>query len=131
MIGEKSILIIEDEAPLKAALKYVFSSKDYIVQEAGSGVDALEKLKSFKPTVILTDISMPDMNGLEFITQLRENEWGKNAHVVVLSNFDSLDLMSKALEMGVREYFVKSSLPIDKIVEHVEKKCAELLSKAD
>jgi len=68
------ILVVEDEQTVRENLCDLLMMKDYQVLYAGNGVEALDVLKNFKVDLIITDIMMPVMDGIEFLNKLKENE---------------------------------------------------------
>ena len=84
----KRILIIEDEAPLREAFALLLRSEGYEVEVAENGKVGLEKLETFKPDLILLDLLMPVMNGMEFLKAeaVRRNSQTHTYKTFVLSN---------------------------------------------
>lgn len=66
------LLIVDDEQSIRALFEYVFIDAEYTVETAINGADALTKLASFTPDIMLIDIAMPEMNGKEFIINLKK-----------------------------------------------------------
>lgn len=77
------ILIIDDDFRLRKSLSTILQEKGYQVDIAENGIEALKRLDYFQPDVILTDISMPDMDGIEFLKIISNQQ--KNLPVVVMS----------------------------------------------
>ncbi|MFA6435311.1 MAG: response regulator [Elusimicrobiales bacterium] len=65
-----NILIVDDDYSIRELYKYIFAELGYTVETAVNGREALEKIKAFKPDCMLVDISMPEMDGCEFIARL-------------------------------------------------------------
>lgn len=90
----KKILIVEDELPLREAFAFLLQSEGYEVQVAENGKVGLEKLKSFHPDIILLDLLMPVMNGIEFLkAQSKQRSSSVQYKTLVLSNLS--DPMSR------------------------------------
>lgn len=90
----KKILIIEDELPLREAFAFLLQSEGYEVEVAENGKIGLEKLKSFHPDIILLDLLMPVMNGIEFLkAQSKQLTSSVTYKTLVLSNLS--DPMSR------------------------------------
>ena len=91
---EKKILIVDDEVDLCEILGFLFESDKWEVRTASNGAEALKLVESFQPQVILSDINMPDMDGL----QLLENLFQKNLDtpVILLTGFRDSQKMQKA-----------------------------------
>jgi len=76
-----------------------------VVSEASNGLDALKLLEAHKPDLILTDIRMPAMDGLEFVSHIRRKH--PDTIVIILSGFKSFDYAQAAIKLGVMDYLVK------------------------
>jgi signal transduction histidine kinase len=99
------VLMVEDDYLVSELIKATLAELDYVVAgEATSGLEALEMTKNLKPDVILMDIKMPDMNGLEAAQQIHEQ---CPTPVVVLTAYDTKDLVEQAREVGVSAYLTK------------------------
>lgn len=113
------VLIIDDEKLVREGLKTVIKWSDYNFYVCGEGVDGfdgLEKMDSLKPDLVLVDIKMPEMDGLEFIRQAKKK--GHNAKFVILSGFSDFIYAKKAIELGVNSYLLKP-VEDDELIEKV------------
>ena len=123
---KKKILIVEDEIPLLQLLADQLNRQGLIVFEAKNGVEGLKTALEAKPDLILLDIAMPEMDGIDMLKKLRDDVWGKNARVLILSNFSDSDKIAAALGEGGFEYLIKSDWSLErlliKIKETLEKK---------
>jgi CheY-like chemotaxis protein len=72
--------------------------------------------------MILLDIQMPVMDGLEMLDNLRQDKWGKQAEVILLTNFSGMDKVAKAAERGAYDYLVKSDWKNEEIIKKVKTK---------
>lgn len=102
---EKKLLIVDDETDLLDVLISITKQAGWTVDSASNGRIALEKVNSFKPHVILSDISMPDLDGIQLLQKLYES--GSEIPVVFLSGFRDLDRMSKAWAYCAFEFLDK------------------------
>ena len=108
----KTILIADDSATMRAMLVSVVESLgDYHIVEASSGFDALRFLPRGHIDLILTDINMPDINGLELISYLRKNPNYKDIPVFIISSEGSAKDVEKGKQLGADEYVVKPFSP--------------------
>ena len=114
-----SILVVEDEASLRNAQKITLTQEGYTVFEAGDGVDALERAIREHPDLILLDLTMPKMGGIEFLQKLRKDKWGNDAKVFIFTNGDDASTLPDAIKLGVHNYLIKSETRLDKLVELV------------
>ena len=108
----KTILIADDSATMRAMLVSVVESVgDYHIVEASSGFEALRLLPRGHIDLILTDINMPDINGLELISYLRNNPNYKNIPVFIISSEGNAKDIEKGKRLGADEYVVKPFSP--------------------
>ena len=124
MENKKKVLIVEiveDEATLSNALSDKFSHEHFEVLKAKNGEEGLSIALRERPDIILLDIIMPVMDGITMLHKLREDEWGKKAHVVVLTNVSDMSGIARAIENGAFEYYVKSDTQIEDIVASVKR----------
>ncbi len=80
----KKILIVEDDAEMRKLIVDAFNKKGFTTAQASDGEGGLKVAADFKPDSILTDLMMPNMDGLTMIKQLREAEWSKNIPITIL-----------------------------------------------
>src|SRR5262249_37320150 len=98
----------------------------YEVSVAADGVEGLEQVSKSMPDLILLDIMMPRMNGVEFLEHLKDLEHGHQVPVIITSNDSSLDTISRGAELGVRGYIVKSNESMKTIMASIDRVFAEL-----
>ncbi|MFZ2303466.1 MAG: response regulator [Minisyncoccia bacterium] len=123
MTGQKKIiLVVEDEEPLQMVLRDVLTVEGYKIIEAKNGIEGLEMSLKEHPDLILLDILMPKMDGLEMLKKLREDDWGRKVPVIVLTNLSDNEDVSKAVEEDVFEYFVKTDIRIDEVITRIREK---------
>ena len=125
MSNTKKILIVEDEATLRHALRDELKRERYIILEAENGKKGLETAKKEHPDLILTDIVMPKMNGLKMLDELRKDKWGKNANIIILTVLNEDKKVIDALEKGVYDYLVKADWKIEDIAKKVKEKLTD------
>ena len=104
---KNTILVIDDDSELLAGLKDLLEGYDYSVVTATDGVGGLLKLKTVIPNLILLDISMPGMDGLEVLAKLKSNPDTSSIPVVMLTAIADTNTLWKAQEMGAVDYIVK------------------------
>jgi CheY-like chemotaxis protein len=110
-IIESSILVVEDDLEIQSILKNLFSKKFSKVFIAGNGLIALDILKEQKPDLILTDLHMPEMNGIDFIFKLRAE--GKNTPVIIVSSSKDREDLLKAVKLGANDFVEKPFKKVD------------------
>lgn len=119
---KKIILVVEDEEPMQLVLRDVLKVEGYDVLEAKNGIEGLELALKEHPDLILLDILMPKMDGLEMLKNLRTDEWGRKVPVIVLTNLSDNEDIAKAVEDDVFEYFVKTDIRIDEVIQRIRDK---------
>ena len=118
----KKILIVEDEISLLNILVDKFTDEGYAVTKSVDGKDGLNKAISEHPDLILLDINLPVMNGIEMLKELRKDEYGKDAEIILLTNYDDYHMVTDALALGAHDYLVKSDWKLEDIVKMVSEK---------
>lgn len=107
------ILIVEDEIRIRKGMSNLIENhtKHTIVGEAQNGQEGIEMAMLYMPDLIITDIRMPVMDGLEMMRQLREleGEW----HFVILSGYSEFEYAKKAIQYGADDYLIKPLAPDD------------------
>ena len=116
-----TILVVDDEYLVRTGIRETIHWESYnlqIIGEASNGVEGLAAAQSLHPDIIITDIRMPQMDGIEFMAKLREE--GLDSKVVVLSGYDEFDYAQSALNYGASAYLLK---PIDnqQLIETIQK----------
>jgi len=105
------VLVVDDEPNARTALAELLRGEDYTVETAGDGFKALGKLAEFEPEVILTDLKMPGMSGLDLMARLRElGERGgpeKDVCVIVITAFGAIESAVTAMKEGAADYLTK------------------------
>lgn len=102
--GTKVVLVIEDEAPIRRFLKVSLTDHEYIFREALSGREGLSKVVAERPDIVILDLGLPDMDGLEVVRQLRE--W-TTVPIIILSARGQEKDKVEALDAGADDYLTK------------------------
>jgi len=102
------ILIVEDDPLMSRMYQKIFTFEGYEVEIAGDGEEGLEKVRAGKPTLVLLDIMMPKMNGLQVLEKLKSDPETKSIPVVMLTNLAGQQDAETALTKGAIKYIVKS-----------------------
>ena len=101
----ESILVIEDEPDLRDGLKHNLELEKYVVDTAATGTEGLAKAKSMEPSLILLDLMLPELSGLEVLRQLRDE--GNVTPVIILSAKGQDHEKVEGLELGADDYVSK------------------------
>ncbi len=102
------VLVVEDEEMIRRGivLGVDWAALDcVVVGEAANGEEALEAVEKYAPSLIITDLKMPKMDGLEMLRRLRER--GSGVYVIILTAYDSFDYARSALRLGAADYLLK------------------------
>jgi len=116
----KQILIIEDDPYVRSFYERLFRNDEHDVILAGSGLEGLQLAEKLQPALILLDMVMPEMNGMEVLEKLKTNIATKSLRVVMLTNIDDMSVIQEAQRKGVDGFIVKAYYEPDKLREHVE-----------
>jgi two-component system, cell cycle response regulator DivK len=106
----KRILIIEDNEDNLYMIKFILEQNKFSVITAANGMEGFEKSITNRPDLILMDIQLPDMNGLEVTKMIRQSEIGNSIPIVALSSYAMTGDREKAVKAGCTDYIEK---PID------------------
>lgn len=108
----RRVMIIDDEKALRGLLKRIIPWKELnlqVVGEAGSGVEAINIIDELRPHIVLVDIQMPFMNGLEFASIAKERY--PDLKIIILTAYEEFEYAKKCIAIGVVDYLLK---PIDR-----------------
>ena len=121
-----SVLLVEDEAPLREALAKLLRSEGFSVHQAADGEEGLAQAKKFHPDAILLDIAMPRMDGMTMLQHVREEgDWGRHVMIVVLTNLSADDKILRGIVTHEPAfYLVKSDWHAGEVI-HKVKECLE------
>lgn len=120
------VLIADDEENIRTALEKVVdwnSIGAYVCATAQNGREALEKIKKHQPDILLMDIRMPGMSGLEVIQHIRQSN--PEIRAIVLSGYDDFSYAQQAIQFGAMNYLLKPSPP-EQILEAVDEVCRKI-----
>lgn len=121
-------MIVEDNAIYRYAIKSIIRWEDYgfqIVSEALNGVHALDLLQHQHVDLIVTDISMPEMNGIDLIQQVKQKD--ASIKIVALSSFDDFRFVKEALKLGAEDYLLKHDLEPDTLQQLLQQMHAKIV----
>ncbi len=102
------ILVVEDEQTLSEAYDFILSNAGYTVKVANDGQDALDQTTRFEPDLILLDLRMPRVGGIEFLKQYNLTHDHPKVQVIVFSNLDTQKEIDEAYQLGAHRYIVKA-----------------------
>ncbi len=104
-----NVMIVDDHSLIREGLKQLleFDGTIKVVGEASNGIECLEKITICNPDVLLLDINMPEMNGIEVLKKMKED--GTQIKVLILTVHNEMDYLMKAVDIGVDGYILKDS----------------------
>jgi twitching motility two-component system response regulator PilH len=118
-MSDTRILLIEDDKFLRRACEVGLKKRGFDVVTANDGEEGLQKAQAESFDIILMDMLMPKLSGLEALEALKKDDRTRGIPVVILSN-SSLDTdMQRAMELGAAGYMVKASLSLQELGDHV------------
>lgn len=100
-----TVMIVEDDPSTRRLYRFLLANSGYTVVEAEDGIAALEHLQKTAVDVIITDMNMPRMGGMELVRALRQNHSG--VYVIMVTAFGTPDTEKNAYRAGVNEYLTK------------------------
>lgn len=104
----KTILIIEDEKALNDAYRMILEAEGYKVTAAFDGDEALRLTRTLEPDLILLDLRMPKMNGLEFLKEYKPKEKHPKVKIIIFSNLDMQSEIDEGYKLGADRYMLKA-----------------------
>lgn len=120
MSDKKTILVVEDEGPVILALTDILKDEGFEVLSARNGKEGLATAITHHPDMILADLKMPEMGGMEMVHEIRQDQqWGASVPVMFLTNVSDGSIVEEAQEAGAVEYFIKSDSHMTDIVERI------------
>ncbi len=115
------ILLVEDSEPLRKVLAEKLRDENYDVTEAGGGEEGLKFALEMHPEMIITDIVMFPVDGLEMVKQIRNaGAWGEEVYVIALTNQNSQEEEARLTGLNLNAYLVKAETGLDDVVKHVK-----------
>lgn len=134
MEQEITLLIVDDEEEIRRGLRTVIQQKQpglRFLDSVSNGEEGLKMIREHLPDIVITDINMPEMSGIEMIAKAREE--GYNGNFVVLSGYDDFKYAQSAIRYGVDDYLIKPVVidELQRIVEKLKNKIAEKREQQD
>ncbi len=117
----KRILLVEDDRFLRRACEASLRQRGFTVTTAADGEEGLRLVKSDRPDLILLDILMPKLSGLDVLRALRGDEATRGLAVVILSNSSREQDVLEVTKLGISGYFVKSNLSLQELGDKVDR----------
>ena len=118
-MAKKKILFVEDDEGFYSLFSAALQMKDYAVVHVADGSKAIEKIKSEKPDLVLLDIILPGLSGLDILKELKGTAETKGMKVIMLTNFGTDENVNKAMELGADDYFMKYNVVPSELPEKI------------
>lgn len=115
----KKILIVEDETDIREAMAEAIADAGFVTFTAENGQVGLQIALQEHPDLILLDLMMPVLNGHDTLKKLREDAWGKNAKVIVLTAMDDVTNIATAHQKPIEDYIIKAHTSLDELIKKV------------
>ena len=123
-MDKKKILVVEDETDVQKILQENLRGAGYEVISATNGVEGVKAAHSEHPDLILMDVIMPVKDGITAIKEIRQDDWGKNVPIVVLTNLSDGERSDLVSEFGVKDYLVKADWDLHEVVTKIKEMLA-------
>lgn len=120
MPDKKTILLVEDDVFVSDIYQTKLGQVGFDVVSAENGMEAIKRLEEKTPDLILLDIVMPYMDGMEVLKKLKENEKWKNIPVILLTNLSEKEKVEEGVRMGASDYLIKSHFTPSDVVTKIK-----------
>ena len=119
------IALIEDDAAISQMYRIKFEAEGYTVETAENGKIGLKLVQDMKPDIVLLDLMMPEMDGSEMLQLLRNEPWGKDVKVIILTNMGESEAPDIIKELNVSAFILKANMTPRQVAELVKKHIGE------
>lgn len=115
----KNILVVDDAAFMRMMIKDILTKNGYnVIGEAENGAKAIEKYAELKPDLVIMDITMPDVDGIQAVKEIRKID--PNANIIMCSAMGQQAMVIEAIQAGAKDFIVKP-FQSDRVIEAVKK----------
>jgi DNA-binding NtrC family response regulator len=108
-MGKPKILVIDDEEIVRISCKKCLVPEGYDVSVAATGIEGMKLAKENRYDLILTDLKMPDMDGMEFLVSMKETQ--HEVKVIMITGYSTVDNAEEAIRLGAHNYIEKPFTP--------------------
>ncbi len=115
------IVLVEDDMYLRKMYELGLKKAGFEIKSAENGKQGLELINTENPDLILLDVIMPELNGFEVLKQLNESGKIKNYKIIILTNLGQEDDIKKAIDLGAKDFIIKSNFTINEVVKKIKK----------
>jgi DNA-binding response OmpR family regulator len=114
------LLVVDDDEYIRDLYEEILKDSGFHVETAVDGKDGLDKIIDGSYDIILLDIMMPKMDGVEVLRELSKKAKGKAEKVILLTNLAHDPVMKEALDLGAKAYLIKADMTPDQLVEKIK-----------
>ena len=114
------IVFVEDEAALQKTLGQTLRERGHQVVPALNGLEGVRLIEKEKPDLVLLDLILPKMDGIEVLKAIRAQESTKDVPVIILTNMEGANQVEEALRLGATTYLVKTNYTLEEVADKVE-----------
>lgn len=130
MPKQSAVLIVEDEVAMRTALAETFHQHRFRVLTAEDGRSGLATALEQHPDIILLDILLPMMDGMQVLTELKRDAWGKQVPVILLTNVNDPAKVAQGIAAGAYDYLVKQDWNLEDVVRKVKERLSRTAQTA-
>lgn len=116
----KNILIIEDDDFFRELIKKKLVSEGFEVAEAIDGEKGIDAIRENKPNLVILDLLLPNIDGFEVLSKIKEDSATASTPVIILSNLGQQEDIERGLKLGATDFLIKSQFDIDQIMDKVK-----------
>ncbi len=120
MADKKTIMLVEDDTFVSDIYQTKLEQEGYAVQVAENGLEAMKLLEKGVPDLVLLDIVMPYMDGMEVLKKMKDDERWKNIPVILLTNLSEREKVEEGLGVGANDYLIKSHFTPSEVIEKIK-----------
>ena len=117
---KRTVLIVEDEGLLRELMSEKLQLEGFNTLEAMDGEEGLAMAIEKHPDLIILDLLMPKMGGMEVLRKLREDDYGRSIPVIIVSNLSSQENIAEGAEKGAVEYLIKANFSLEEIINKIK-----------
>jgi CheY-like chemotaxis protein len=116
-----TVMVVDDASLTRETLTRVLRREGYATTSAATGREALHLIEEQQPDLVLLDVMMPDVDGLELLEKLQNNPQWRALPVIMLTAASDTHTIRRAEQLGAKEYLVKAAFSLQEMLEHVKR----------
>lgn len=118
MNNRRKIVVVDDDEMTLELIKFTLGGRGYDVFTASDSMQAIKKIQEEKPDLVIIDVMLPDLSGIELLNLMRSGEFMEQAPVIVMSRLDHSKVIRAAEKLGAIDYLVKP-VEMDQLIEKI------------